>query len=543
MLIEFMKTISIKSVLRSWFLFYMVFLCITSCSIDGDENKDLADGSLVPVYIDLAGISWKGEQDSKKDIDLTDSRVILKGNKDPMVIDNQPRILAMGDNNSIIAYVYLKYDDDNQIEKLKKGDKFRVIAYKKVDGTYCSHKDYVMGQPYEKMELNSGVEYEIVSYTFGSEILPEISDLEKSNVNSASTQFSRDSSSLVAYQKQSFVPVSDNPNKNILSIDLFDQSSSINVIFRSLGSDIPVDNAGFTMHYNTSFSTAKMNLSTGKLSCLSECNREDKFSSNLGGGLNVSYDRKFFTPSDKKGISIDAKVKIFGSEEYLDNIYFYMYQGKKATVYIDLRVCGAYMGTGKTKFKRFMCNDLGGEVINPNQNVMRKEQHGDFYIWSMKSVAVSRKLFQEKPQKMSIWDFDWSEPAKKKAWYIESPHRGFEGVCPEGWRIPDKKEWESVARNNISKDLENDELFTAGVRVGENMLFPVSGFVDYDGKSFLPKKGEGVFRWTYDENLTDPSHMVKNAWMSSLYEKHKNTGVIIAPKFTGVSLRCIKKSN
>jgi len=532
---------NIRFVLVVYIFFHMMLLSIISCGriASGEEKQEIEfQGKPVEVSINLGGIVW-GNGDSDVSGDFTDSHVLIKGeNRDPLVIDTKPQVLAIGDNNSIISYIYLKYEDGGNVYGMQNGDKFRVIAYKKLDGTYYVHKDYVVGQPYESIRLNVGEDYEIVSYTFGSDYLPELSSLERGNIRRASIQLERESVSLVAFQRQEFTPVGGELSKNVIGVKMESKTSFLGVVFRSLGSDIPIENAGFTMSSNTYFSKAKMDLKTGKFSCVSGCDKEEKIATTIGGGIIKSYKRQFFIFGDRKSISIDAKVKIFDSEEYFSDMFFYLPQGKKITVYIDFRVCGAYMDSGKTNFRRFMCNDLGGEVINPNQTVVRREQHGDYYIWGLKDPVILRQFFQG--QNRSKWSFNWSDTDKEKFWYIEMPDRKFDGACPKGWRIPNHEEWESVNKNSSSEYLGSDVPYTIGVRVGENMLLPISGFVGYYGNSFIPKSGDGAYRWTYNGDVIDDKKMVKHAWAVAFLEKYKDNRMVSAPKFSGVSLRCIK---
>jgi len=359
-----------------------MYLFIDSCSPHRDNGEIQNVGNIVPVTVDLIGISWQnGEKSNAENIDLTDTRVTIKDkDTNPLVIDSQPRIISLGAEHSIIAYIYLKYDrdDSNYVKELQNGDNFRVIVYNKSDGSYLTHRDYVVGQGYEQLKLKSGIEYTVVAYTFGVEKLPTISDSEKGNINLASVQFDEEYSSLLAYQKQDFTPIEDSDGnaKNALSINLSGKSSSFSVVFRSLGSGVQIEDSQISMYSAVSYDSARMDLNEGKLSCMSGCNREKRFVTNMGRGIKVSNNRSMFIFSDRKSISLDVAFEMFGSYEYLDKISFYMYPGKKATVYVDLRACGAYLGANNTNFKRFMCNDLGGEIINPNQRVMRREQNG-----------------------------------------------------------------------------------------------------------------------------------------------------------------------
>jgi|GEM_PF-1459918 len=541
-----MKIVSTKSVIKTWIVFHVFSLCFSSCSPSDDDEEPKVEQEQqqekefpVNVAINFDGVSWdNGEPEGGKD--LTDANVIIKDqNRDPLVIDTKPKILSTGENNSIIAYIYLKYGDDtNRVEtrKLENGDKFRVIAYKKTDGTYYCHKDYEVGKPYGKLQLVMGTEYTIVSYAFGGKILPDFSDLEKKNIDNAVVHFGKNGNPLLAFQRQDFIPGKEGSNRNVIEINLVAKVTPISLVFRSLGSGIPLEDTSFTMNSNTYFSEAKMDLKTGKFSCVSGCDKEEKIATTTGGGMDTSYNRQFFVFNEKKNISLDTKVRIFGSDEYFNDIYFYMPQGKKVTVYIDLRVCGAYTGSGKTNFKRFMCNDLGGEIINPNQTVVRNEQHGDFYIWGLKESVVSRQLFQEQPQNRSKWGFDWSDDSKKRIDIVGS----FAGVCPNGWHIPTRKEWDGVVNNNrVGSVSGNKDLFSLGARIGENMIFPISGFIEADGVVHLPNKDvhkdSYAYRWAGDR--------LDSREKSGIMAKFRGGGAWVDYGFSlfrGYPLRCMK---
>jgi len=471
------KIIISRSTLRLCGILF-VSLFIDSCA-HRDNGEIRNTGKIIPVPIDLVGISWQnGEKSNTEDISFEDTSVALK-DKDTgsLVIDSQHKIIAVGAEHSIIAYIYLKYDrdDSNYVKELQNGDNFRIIVYNKSDGSYLTHRDYIVGQEYEQLRLESGMEYTVVSYTFGVNKLPAISDLEQKNINLASVQFDEEKIPLVAYQKQDFTPIEDSDGnaKNALSINLSGKSSSLSVMLRSLGSGSIIDDSRLSMYSGTSYDSAQMDLNEGKLSCISGCNRERRFTTNMGKGIQVSTNNSMFIFTDRKSVSLDVAFEMFGSYEYLDKISFYMYPGKKATVYVDLRVCGAYLGANNTNFKRFMCNDLGGEIINPNQRVMRREQNGK-------------------------WGFDWSKEDKKNR-FVRINH--FIGTCPEGWHVPNVKEWKDVHSNNSMKNLfESKDNFTYGIKIGENIVLPMSGYISSRGDVYPPSVSSYAYRWVKDYN-------------------------------------------
>jgi len=525
--------------------FGLYVMCAISCSTEYVEVDDFSRKKTVPVTINLADMVWKdGDENNIDNTDTTGNQFVLI-NPNKLVLDNsKSKAVAMGDNNSIVAEVSLEYSDNTEKNRtLQAGDMFRVIVYDKVDGSYFAHKDYTVGnEPYEKLELNSEVSYTIVAYTLGSEILPDISSSEKNNIAVARVGFDVEDSPHLAYQKQEFIPTL-NDEENVLDISLCMKQSMINIVLRSLGSGIPIDNAYLTSVNDFAyFKSAEMNLETGEIEC-TDCEEDYKSRVRIGKGLDISYNSPVFMPSESMSISFSLQIGMLGVEQGdLKNISFQMYQGRMVTVNVDIRVCGAYSSADKKNFKRFMCNDLGSEPINPNQKLLRKEQQGDLYQWGMNTPVMKRKVNQELPENRKEWKFDWSKSAKQSV-VIPSLEDAFRYTCPEGWHVPSKSEIEAVVNSNNKRESlgsVKSSGYTSGYRIGDNLIFPTSG------------RRWAADHWTskYDGDLEDVGSSF-NGWTSDRKEvKKDNAGYIFVVNsgfgigniglLSGLPVRCVK---
>jgi len=117
----------------------------------------------------------------------------------------------------------------------------------------------------------------------------------------------------------------------------------------------------------------------------------------------------------------------------------------------------------------------------------------------------------------------------------------FIGTCPEGWRVPEVVEWKNMATNNSMKNLfESKDNFTYGVKIGENLVLPISGNISSYGSNKFPSKDNYAYRWAKDYNFEIDSNYY-TAYVAKFNELESNSGVeTLKSMYLGLSIRCVK---
>jgi len=129
--------------------------------------------------------------------------------------------------------------------------------------------------------------------------------------------------------------------------------------------------------------------------------------------------------------------------------------------------CGAYLGPGNTKFREFMCHNLGeheGLVSYPvyqggkERVVYVREKGKEFmYAWGRKK-EVNKFNDKENPNTYDDNTHTWLQ--------LQDP-------CPWGYRIPTNSEWEDLFRYNVVRGIaiQSMESRNLGWFVGERLFF------------------------------------------------------------------------
>lgn len=74
-------------------------------------------------------------------------------------------------------------------ENIPKGTAFRVILFNDDDKSYFTHQDYIVGGETKPFLVDNGKSYLLITYSYGSSTLPEISQSELSGYNTASINY------------------------------------------------------------------------------------------------------------------------------------------------------------------------------------------------------------------------------------------------------------------------------------------------------------------------------------------------------------------
>lgn len=338
---------------------------------------------------------------------------------------------------------------------LPNGTKYRIIAYRKNNGSYHTHEDYTVGdQNPPEMLLSHGTEYEIVAYTFNKSSLPVISDSEKTTINNANIAYSAsDINNGFLYQKiNSFTPVYGG-NNNTLDIVLRHKIAQITTIVNSaaLTNITDVSAAVIGSHFTSGTiklsdaNIARSNQSTQSLAFVnppapsSEWAAVPRF---VNSAAQISFSAQVTIGTVMKPISINTTDPQFAVKPGYKQTFTIKFGNKEVR-------CGAYLGPMQTLWRNFMCYNLG--VTNPNTDVKipNKESHGARYRYGAKTNQQNFYLSQSDDQN-SVYNSiisGWGFPVDPVGVWTENSKSN--DPCPVGYRIPTKDEWKAVLDNNV----------------------------------------------------------------------------------------------
>nr|WP_260211581.1 fibrobacter succinogenes major paralogous domain-containing protein [Elizabethkingia anophelis] len=416
------------------------------------------------------------------------------------------------------------------------GMKFRVIAYRKDNGSYQTYQDYIVGQQAAPLMLDSGTTYNIVVYSYGSTTLPVINSSEQSNISSANIDYDNDNKDLMYQKISDFTP--DGNSTNTLNITLRHKIAQITTIVNSgsLGNITNITGGLLTPLY----SNGVVSLSSGNIS--------GRTTSSTGAVLNfsgfnttTSTSTPVFVNADTGGNApggFSAAITIAGITKTVNlPNSFKITPENKSNLTINLRKCGAYIGsnTNPANYKEFMYQNLGATAgVDPFS--AEAGNHGAKYQWGANTNGAGRYISQANDQSNSGKVSGWISTPKPAGSWSDGSKTGND-PCPSGYRVPTSAQWQTVINNNNVERIgswdNNGNNYTTALyfRNPSNirtLMLPAAGY-RYSTDGTLDYSGYGNY-WSSSEAT------------STAYYLNFNSGSVHAnnnDRTYGGSVRCV----
>ncbi|AQX12716.1 hypothetical protein BAX94_01245 [Elizabethkingia meningoseptica] len=441
--------------------FGILIVFLNSCRSSDTENTLIMNGASA-VTFNLLGSEYGNSGD------LSTQASIGKVN----ILNKQSHTVLVSPSNVITAELS-PFVNDSKISTnaslglspvaavsgnpLTSGVKFRVIAYRKSNGNYHTHKDYTVGQPVTPMMLDNGSPYDIVVYSFGTNSLPTITSGEQLDISNAQVDYDNTNRDFM-YQKIPYTPVS--TVSNTLNIILRHKLAQITTIVNVIGDGTikSINSASLGTHSTSGkFSLFDGNLSGRSAGVVST--DPINFPSSGFPGKTQTADPVFLNSNTNgtNGGSFNADVNIVeGSTNTqgitkkinLNNI-FKITPENKSNLTINLRTCSAYTGPSSIpgNLKLFMCYNLGANTsldpFTPAAGI-----HGAKYQWGANTGETGYYASQSDDQTNSVITGWVISNEKDNSYWSDGVSKGTNDPCPAGYRVPTQLQWQNVIRWN-----------------------------------------------------------------------------------------------
>jgi uncharacterized protein (TIGR02145 family) len=186
-----------------------------------------------------------------------------------------------------------------------------------------------------------------------------------------------------------------------------------------------------------------------------------------------------------------------------------------------------------TEAKVFMCHNLGASNQEASHLNPSWEISGGYWQWGRNKVAAAGPTG---PAKINAAAVAGWQPSYAKSHDWTDSLKTANDPCPQGFRIPNKVEWESVLANNkityVGTWVESTSNYTSGIKIGDSLFLPASGARNSEDGILFGANNVG-FYWSTTE---------EGNFMSWVLEfSNGNAAVNLNAKIYGFSVRCIEQ--
>ncbi|MDV3917012.1 hypothetical protein CMT22_15955 [Elizabethkingia anophelis] len=507
---------------------------INSCrSADTDNNIISEANGTSTLNINLIGTAFSDSQNSARQASLNKSLIANHKNNvqkfnvlltpssvmTAELIDKTALVTVADSNKNLMADV--TYPPN---EKIPKGTAFRVILFNDNDKSYYTHQDYIVGGETKPFLVDNGKSYLLITYSYGSSSLPEISQSELSGYNTASISYDNNNRDFM-YEWSKYTLDNTSGNYTItflLRKKVAQITTTINA--GSLGSISDIKNALISPHYTN----GTVSLANGDIQ-----NR-----TNLSSGENVNFiaspaspvqvSQPLFINADTGGQntgSFSADVTIGGTSKKVNlTNAFSITPGRRYFLNVNLsKRCGAYIAPGV--WKDFICHNLGADT-SADPFTASSSIFGAKYQWGRSTPAISQATDISNTSYITGWN---SAPAPNTSW--SNAVKTVNDPCPNGYRLPTTTEWRGVlANNNITRTGDwSGSGYGNAIKVGDNLLLPATGYRT-PGDGSLSPRYDGYY-WS--------STFAGSVYGGVLYFNQSIQAVNDTDMPRGINIRCI----
>ncbi|HFK5586378.1 TPA: hypothetical protein ACGZ92_002589 [Elizabethkingia anophelis] len=324
------------------------------------------------------------------------------------------------------------------------GIRYKVVVYDNT-GNYVTERDYINGQESETKELRLAAnrKYTFITYSINSpKELPSVSfsDPAVKNLNTSVVSGIKGDSELLYSRREMTVSANGSNELNVILQYKFSQITSI--LIKSEDKISTINNVTISSHYPN----AEINLTDGRVKRTgnienlpveftglnnTEISSKPVVFNGSGDNIAVNISSITFESNTLTNISIPLQL-IPGSKYTLQlNVYndqYIIYKGQSAA-----RIGG----------KIWMRHNLGADTsLDPDQNPMVKELHGNYYQWGYPDVVGTPSS--------TVMDKSFPKPEDDKRWNsgsVLAPVKTQNDPCPNGFRVPSTIEFTQLINN------------------------------------------------------------------------------------------------